>query len=110
MIQSTMQEGSLSLTQIFRHGRLYADEAEVVSFDGKKSRRASFGQVAERAERLAAALKRLGIKKGGRVATLCWNNQEHIEAYLAVPCMGAVLHPLNLRLCLLYTSPSPRDS
>jgi fatty-acyl-CoA synthase len=98
LIRSTMQEGSLTLTQIFRHGRLYADEAEIVSFDGKKSRRASFGQVAERAERLAAALKRLGIKKGDRVATLCWNNQEHVEAYLAVPCMGAVLHPLNLRL------------
>jgi fatty-acyl-CoA synthase len=98
MIESTMQEGSLTLTQIFRHGRLFADEAEVVSFDGKKSRRASFGQVAERAELLAAALKRLGIKRGDRVATLCWNNQEHVEAYLAVPCMGAVLHPLNLRL------------
>src|SRR5581483_9665124 len=32
------------------------------------------------------------------VGTLCWNSQEHMEAYLAVPCMGAVLHTLNLRL------------
>ena len=30
--------------------------------------------------------------------TLCWNHQEHMEAYLAIPCMGAVLHTLNLRL------------
>src|SRR6266704_211707 len=30
--------------------------------------------------------------------TLMWNNAEHLEAYLAVPSMGAVLHTLNLRL------------
>ncbi|WP_278258217.1 AMP-binding protein [Nocardioides convexus] len=33
-----------------------------------------------------------------RVATLMWNNQEHVEAYCAVPSMGAVLHTLNPRL------------
>ena len=27
-----------------------------------------------------------------------WNNQTHLEAYLAIPCMGAVLHTLNIRL------------
>ena len=27
-----------------------------------------------------------------------WNNQRHMEAYLAIPCMGAVLHTLNIRL------------
>jgi len=27
-----------------------------------------------------------------------WNNQEHVEAYCAVPAMGAVLHTLNIRL------------
>jgi acyl-CoA synthetase (AMP-forming)/AMP-acid ligase II len=32
------------------------------------------------------------------VGTLQWNTQAHLEAYLAVPCMGAVLHTLNLRL------------
>ncbi len=32
------------------------------------------------------------------MGTFCWNDQEHMEAYLAVPSMGAVLHTLNLRL------------
>jgi fatty-acyl-CoA synthase len=47
---------------------------------------------------LAGALRRLGIGEGDRVGTFCWNNQEHLEAYLAVPAMGAVLHTLNIRL------------
>jgi fatty-acyl-CoA synthase len=54
--------------------------------------------VAGRAERLASALKRLGVGNGDRVGTFAWNDQEHLEAYLAVPSMGAVLHTLNIRL------------
>ena len=41
---------------------------------------------------------RLGIQEGDRVGTFCWNNQGHLEAYLAIPSMGAVLHTLNIRL------------
>ena len=48
--------------------------------------------------RLANALARLGVKPGDRVATFAWNNARHLELYFAVPCMGAVLHPLNIRL------------
>ncbi len=44
------------------------------------------------------ALRELGVDGDQRVATLLWNNSEHLEAYLAVPSMGAVLHTLNLRL------------
>ena len=38
------------------------------------------------------------MKPGERVGTFCWNCQEHLEAYFAVPCSGAVLHTINLRL------------
>ena len=51
-----------------------------------------------RAEQLAAALKRMGIAKGDRVSTFCWNHQQNLEAYWAIPCMGAVNHTLNIRL------------
>ncbi len=47
---------------------------------------------------LASGLARLGVREGDRVATFAWNTQEHQETYLAVPCMGAVLHTLNIRL------------
>src|SRR5882757_9998809 len=48
--------------------------------------------------RRAVALQDLGVKPGDRVATLSWAGQEHLEAYLAIPSIGAVLHTLNLRL------------
>lgn len=51
-----------------------------------------------RTHRLAHVLAELGIQPGERVGTLCWNSHRHLELYFAVPCYGAVLHTLNLRL------------
>jgi fatty-acyl-CoA synthase len=93
-----MMDFPLTVQHIFRHGRRTYGNSEIVTWTGAEPRRASFKEVANRAERLAAALKRLGVGPGDRVGTLQWNNQEHFEAYLAVPGMGAVVHTLNLRL------------
>jgi len=60
--------------------------------------RTTYAECLHRARRLAAALRRLGVRPGDRVATLCWNHDRHLEAYFAVPLLGAVLHTLNLRL------------
>ncbi|HEY0545598.1 MAG TPA: long-chain fatty acid--CoA ligase [Pyrinomonadaceae bacterium] len=93
-----MQDWPLTVTAIFKHGaRVYGDSS-VATHEGDHVRRASFTEIGARVERLAAALARLGIKRGDRVATFCWNTQEHLEAYLAAPSMGAVLHALNIRL------------
>ncbi|HKS41664.1 MAG TPA: long-chain fatty acid--CoA ligase [Blastocatellia bacterium] len=97
-MQSTMQDHPLTINFLFQHSRRVHSDSEVVTFTGDTSRRTSYGEVADRAERLAAALKRLGIREGDRVGTFCWNTQEHLEAYFAIPCMSAVLHTLNLRL------------
>jgi fatty-acyl-CoA synthase len=93
-----MQDFPLTIASTFRRGREIFGSSQVVSFDGDSSRRSTFSEVGDRAERLASALRRLGVREGDRVGTLRWNNQEHQEAYLAVPSMGAVLHTLNLRL------------
>ena len=98
MLESTMQDAPLSINSLFEFGRRVFADSQVVTFEGEESRRASFAEVAARAEKLAAALDRLGVRPGDRVATFQWNNQEHMEAYFAVPCMGAVLHTLNIRL------------
>ena len=95
---STMQDRPLTINHIFEHGRRVHSDSEIITFMGDGSRRASYAEVANRAELLAAALRKLGIKEGDRVGTFAWNTQEHMEAYFAIPCMGAVLHTLNLRL------------
>ena len=95
---STMQDFPLTITMLLRHGgRVHAD-SEIVTWSPDHVRRASFATVAEHAAQLAGALQRLGVERGDRVGTFCWNHQEHLELYLGVPCFGAVLHTLNIRL------------
>src|ERR1035437_9165245 len=95
---STMEEGRATSAALFRRGQSLFRGSQVVTFDGDTSRRADFAEVTERVTRLAAGLRYLGIKPGDRVGTFCWNHQEHLEAYFAVPLLGAVLHTLNVRL------------
>jgi fatty-acyl-CoA synthase len=97
-MKSTMQDAPLLISGILRHGEfIYADKKVfTVTPDGVEE--ATFFQISKRAEQLAAALKKLGVRSGDRVGTFMWNNQAHMEAYLAVPSMGAVLHTLNIRL------------
>ena len=99
MLQSTMQDDyQLTLLPIFEYGRKVHAESRVITYTGDGYVDSSFAEVADRADRLAAALARLGVREGDRVGTFLWNNQTHMEAYLAIPCMGAVLHTLNIRL------------
>src|SRR5688572_12228147 len=94
-----MQDVPLTVTRILRHGMTIHGNAEVVTWTDTEPYRRSFAEVGARAAQLAHALRDdLGITADQRVATLMWNNTEHLEAYLAVPSMGAVLHTLNLRL------------
>ncbi len=98
MIDATMMDFPLTTQMILRRGaRLFADST-VSTFDGEQLQAMSFAQVADRASRLASALVTLGIAPGECVGTLCWNSHAHLEAYLAVPAAGFVLHTLNLRL------------
>jgi fatty-acyl-CoA synthase len=97
-MRSTMQDGPLLISGIVRHGSWLYHDKQVITCEVDGYRTASFGTIVERAERLAHGLRHLGIGEGDRVGTFCWNNQEHLEAYLAVPSMGAVLHTLNIRL------------
>ena len=41
---------------------------------------------------------KLGVKEGDKVGTLAWNDHRHLEAYFAIPSIGAVLHTINIRL------------
>jgi fatty-acyl-CoA synthase len=89
----------LTIPAIARRAESLFGERPVVSrrADGSLHRTTWSGSL-RRARRLASALHALGVRPGDRVATLCWNHDRHLEAYFAVPLVGAVLHTLNLRL------------
>jgi fatty-acyl-CoA synthase len=80
-----------------RANRLFP-EREVVTRAGESVERSTYRQVYERCCRLAGTLRRLGIRPGDRVGTYAWNTNRHLELYLGVPCSGAVLHTVNIRL------------
>jgi acyl-CoA synthetase (AMP-forming)/AMP-acid ligase II len=112
MIGSTMGDFPLTVNAILRHGRGVHGASECVTSTGDGMRRATYAEIADNADRLAAALRRLGVRADDRVATFMWNDQEHLEAYFAIPCMGAVLHTLNIRLFpeqLVYVANHARD-
>ena len=89
----------LSLTTVVERAEQLSPMRTVVSRrpDGTLDR-TTMGACARRARRLAGGLAGLGIGDGDRVATLLWNQSEHLELYFAVPLMGAVIHTLNPRL------------
>ena len=97
-----MDDYQLTLLPLYRYGRQVHAHSKVITFTGAEGDagyvESTFAQVADRADQLANALARLGVQPGDRVGTFLWNNQTHMEAYLAIPCMGAVLHTLNIRL------------
>ena len=97
-MDTTMQHGELTIASIFSHGAEVHRRSKVLTFDGTACHEQTFAETAARAERLGAALRRLGIAPGDTVGTFMWNNAAHLEAYFAIPCLGAVLHTLNLRL------------
>jgi fatty-acyl-CoA synthase len=97
-VRSTMMDIPLTITSIMRYGTSAFADREVVTCTEDGTRRRTYAQAGRRAARLANALRRLGVDADQRVGTYMWNNAEHLEAYLAVPSMGAVLHTLNIRL------------
>lgn len=112
-MQSTMMDVPLTTTAIMRHGSTVHATATVrtLQLDGSV-KVGTFAEIGRRAAQLANALRARGVVADQRVATFMWNNQEHVEAYCAVPSMGAVLHTLNPRLTaeqLIYVGNHAED-
>ena len=98
-MKSTMMSSPLLLGGMLERAAKIFPNVELVSVRADGSRqRSNYLETQRRAKQLSAALLTAGIRNGDRVATLMWNQQEHVEAYFGVPAVGAVLHTLNLRL------------
>ncbi|MFJ6099063.1 MULTISPECIES: AMP-binding protein [Actinomycetes] len=102
-MKSAMQDAPLTVASILRHVATNHAARQVITYGGNEpARTMTYGSLEKRCGQLANAQRRAGVGDDDRVATLLWNNQEHLEAYAAIPAMGADLHTLNLRPCHLW--------
>ena len=85
-MQTTMMNVPLSLNHLLdRAGTLFAGNTVVSRLPDKSLRTHTYGEIHRRTRALASALQRLGLRKGERVATLCWNHHAHLECTSAFP-------------------------
>ena len=86
---------------------------EIVTQTDSGIHRYTFDEWGKRTAQLSNALQHAGVKEGDRIATFGWNTFRHLELYFGIPCMGAVLHTLNIRLFadqLIYIINNAEDS
>ena len=98
-MKGLMMDFQLTLPTILKRAETYFPHQQIVTrMPDRSFHTYSFADFGKRARQLSVALQGLGLEPGDRVATLCWNHYQHLEAYLGIPCGGFVLHTLNLRL------------
>src|ERR1700726_2892713 len=98
-MRGLMMDFPLTVSPILERAGKTFGKVEIVTRKPDRSVvRSSWGNLYRRSHRLAIALTGLGLRRGDRVATLLWNQTEHMEAYFGVPISGGVLHTLNVRL------------
>ncbi|MGC9210515.1 MAG: long-chain-fatty-acid--CoA ligase [Acidilobus sp.] len=88
----------LTIHRIYERARYLFYDQVIVYRTKKGVFRYTYADFADRVERAAAAFSSLGVSGLDRVAVMDWNTHWHLELYYAIPMMGAVLHPLNVRL------------
>jgi fatty-acyl-CoA synthase len=97
-MQGLMMDYALTLTHLLERSAKLFPKKEIASKMPDGMHRYSYADFHARVHAVARGLEQLGVRPGDRVGTLCWNSFRHLELYFAVPCYGAVLHTLNLRL------------
>ncbi len=93
-----MMDYPLTLTHLLERSAKLFPKQEIASRMPDGMHRYTYAEFHARVHAVARILERLGVQPGDRVGSLCWNSFRHLELYFAVPCYGAVLHTLNLRL------------
>lgn len=97
MLRSSMMDRPLLLKYLLWRAENIFGDKEIVTWTGTGLHRYTYREYGRRVRRLANALKSLGVQPGDRVGTIAWNTHRHFEAYFAVPCIGGILHTINLR-------------
>ncbi len=88
-------ETPLTPLEFARRARKLHGQREAV-VDGNQ--RFTYAQFGRRCDQWSAALAKLGVRSGDRVATIAPNTHQHLEQFYAIPQLGAVIVPINYRL------------
>ena len=97
-MQGLMMDYPLTLQHALQRATRLFPRKEIVTETDGETHRYTYGEWGKRVAQLAGALQKAGVTEGDRIATFAWNTYRHFELYFAIPCMGAVLHTLNIRL------------
>ncbi len=98
-MQGLMMDTPLLISSIATHAEKFHGGQEIVSITVDNPRhRYTYKECFGRVKQLANALDHLGLNRGDRVATLCWNDYRHFEAYYGISGAGYVCHTINPRL------------
>jgi len=112
-MQGLMMDYSLTLQHAYKRAVSLFPRKEIVTQLDDGLHRYTYRDWGKRTAQLANALLGAGVRQGDRIATLGWNTYRHLELYFAIPCIGAVLHTLNMRLFseqLVYIINNAEDS
>ncbi len=94
-----MMDKPLLISLLAEHGARNFPNREIVSVTADNPKhRYTYRDCFARAKQLANALEKLGLDRGDRIATLCWNDYRHLEAYYGISGAGFVCHTINPRL------------
>ena len=93
-----MMKYPLTLTTILERARTFFPKKQIVTQLPDGVHRCTYADLYTRVCRLANVLTDLGVRTGDRVGTFGWSTLRHLEAYFAAPCIGAVVHTVNIRL------------
>lgn len=107
-----MMDVQLTTISLLKRAEKYFAKKTVVSRTPSGIQRFTYQQIGERIRRLSSVLEKLGVNRGDMVGTIGWNHHWHLEAYFAIPNMGAVLHTINFRLSdehLIYIINNAKD-
>ncbi|AMX83945.1 fatty-acid--CoA ligase [Geobacillus subterraneus] len=93
-----MMKTPLNISMMLERAEMFFPKKQVISRMKGGVVRHTYKEIGARTRRLASVLKQLGVEVGDRVGTFAWNHHRHLEAYFAIPGIGAVLHTINIRL------------
>ncbi len=93
-----MMNVPLNIATMLERAEKFFPKKQVISRMKNGLVRHTYQEIGERTRKLASALRTLGVHTGDRVGTFAWNHHRHLEAYFAIPGIGAVLHTINIRL------------